>query len=141
MYTKKYEKIKGIGKQDPLKLHQKLKGLKELTPENNMIPGHVSASIHWNYLRGMNSDAYSMSIVDGMKVIVCRLKSNPMGYNNVAYPTDELNLPQWFKDLPFDEKHMEETVLDKKIQNVLGAMNWDLSRTNDSEALTEFFDF
>jgi len=141
MYTKKYEKIKGIGKQDPLKLHQKLKGLKELTPENNMIPGHVSASIHWNYLRGMNSDAYSMSIVDGMKVIVCRLKSNPMGYNNVAYPTDELNLPQWFKDLPFDEKHMEESVLDKKIQNVLGAMGWDLSRTNDSEALTEFFDF
>ena len=140
-YTKKYEKIKGISGKDPLKLNSRVNKLKELVPENNMIPGHVSASIHWNYLKQMNSDAYSMTITDGMKVIVCRLKSNPMGYSNVAYPVDELNLPQWFKELPFDEKGMEEAVLDKKISNVLGAMNWDLDRMNDSEALNEFFDF
>ena len=143
-YTAKYEKIKGISGKNPLtlnKTHRSLQNLKELTPENNMVPGHVSASIHWNYLKEMNSDAYSMGVVDGMKVIVCKLKSNPMGYTNVAYPTDELHLPEWFKELPFDEEAMEQSVLDKKISNVLGAMGWDLSRANDSAALDEFFDF
>jgi len=142
-YTKKYERLKGISGNDPLKLNKSksLDRLKDTVKENNMVPGHVSASIHWNYLKRMNADAYSMGIVDGMKVIVCKLKSNPMGYKNVAYPTDELQLPEWFKLLPFDNEAMEQSVLDKKIQNVLGAMGWDLSRMHDSEALDEFFDF
>lgn len=140
-YTKKYEKLKGISGDNPLKLNKNLAALKDIAAENNMIPGHVSASIHWNYLKAMNSDAYSMSITDGMKVIVCKLKNNPMGYTNVAYPTDELQLPEWFKTLPFDDDAMEESVLNKKIQNVLGAMGWDLSRIHDSEALNEFFEF
>ena len=110
-------------------------------PTNNTIPGHVRASINWNDLKTMFGDNYSMTIMDGMKVIVCRLRNNPMGYNSVAYPTDELHLPQWFRDLPFDDEGMEEAVLDKKIDNVLGAMGWNLSRSKDSAALQEFFSF
>jgi hypothetical protein len=137
-YTEKYEKIKGLTKEDPLNTYKK----KEVTEKiNNMIPGHVSASIHWNYLKSMNQDNYSIKIVDGMKVIVCRLKNNPMGYSNVAYPTDEPHLPEWFKDLPFDDDLMEESVLTKKIHNVIGAMGWDLSRAQTSESFDEFFDF
>ena len=64
-----------------------------------------------------------------------------MGYKSIAYPTDETNLPQWFKELPFDEVEMETAVLDKKIQNVLGQMGWDLTRTKESEAFGEFFEF
>ena len=109
--------------------------------KSNMIPGHVRASINWNNLKKANSDAYSLSVTDGAKVIVCTLKNNPMGYTSVAYPTDELNLPQWFKDLPFDEEAMEETVLDKKVANVIGPMGFDLSRTTQSETLSTFFEF
>jgi len=109
--------------------------------ENNMIPGHVRASINWNNLLKANSDNYSMKITDGAKVIVCRMRSNPMGYTSVAYPTDELKLPQWFKDLPFDEDAMEEAVLDKKIENVIGQMGFDLKRINESETLQAFFEF
>ena len=119
----------------------KLKKLKEMAPENNMIPGHVRASINWNEIKEAFSDNYSMTITDGMKVIVCRLKSNAMGYSSIAYPVDEMQLPQWFKDLPFDEEMMEESVLNKKIKNVLGAMNWDLDRMNESASLSEFFEF
>ena len=135
-YTKKYEKLKGTKNNNPF-------AKKNVVEEkvNNMIPGHVTASIHWNYLKDMNSDNYSMDITDGMKVIVCRLKSNPIGYASIAYPTDEMKLPDWFKDLPFDEDLMEESVLNKKIVNVLGAMGWDLSRMNDSGAFDEFFEF
>ena len=62
-----------------------------------MIPGHVRASINWNEMKDAYSDAYSMSITDGMKVIVCKLKSNAMGYTSIAYPTDEMHLSDWFQ--------------------------------------------
>jgi hypothetical protein len=106
-----------------------------------MIPGHVRASINYNDMRFANSDNYSLQIMDGSKVVVCRLKNNPMGYTSIAYPTDEMHIPDWFKELPFDEEAMEEAVLDKKIQNVLGVMGWDLKRSNDSQALQQFFEF
>jgi DNA polymerase elongation subunit (family B) len=44
------------------------------------MPGHVRASINWNTLKRMYGDKYSMSITDGAKVIVCKLKPNPLGY-------------------------------------------------------------
>lgn len=138
-YTEKYHAIKGLNSPDPLKLNKSRN--KEKTYDHNMIPGHVTASIHWNKLLEMNNDNYSMKITDGMKVIVCRLRSNALNYDSIAYPTDEQNLPDWFKQLPFDEELMEKSVLDKKIQNVIGAMGWDLSRINESEAFSEFFEF
>ena len=121
------------------RLH-KLNALKE-EKTNNMVPGHVRGSINYNNLLKVYGDNYSMKITDGAKVIVCRMKNNPMGYTSVAYPTDELQLPQWFKDLPFDEDAMEEAVLDKKITNVIGQMGFDLKRMNESETLQNFFEF
>jgi len=119
----------------------KLKKLNDLMPkENTMIPGHVRASINYNEARQAFSDAYSMGIMDGMKVIVCKLKSNALGYTSIAYPTDEMHIPAWFKEMPFDEEAMEESVLNKKINNVLGAMGWDLTRMNESKILGTFFE-
>ena len=122
-----------------MRLH-KLEAL-EQEGKSSMIPGHVRASINWNNLKQANSDNYSLPVTDGAKVIVCKLKNNPMGYTSVAYPTDELNLPQWFKDLPFDGDLMEETVVDKKVKNVLSPMGFDLGRTTQSKTLSTFFEF
>ncbi len=106
------------------------------------MPGHVRAAINWNYLRKVNGDNYSMKIVDGMKVIVCKLKSNALGFTSVAYPTDELRLPEWFKELPFDDQAMEATLVDKKIENLLGVLNWDLkSNTDTNSTFDELFSF
>jgi DNA polymerase elongation subunit (family B) len=106
------------------------------------MPGHVRAAMNWNNLRRMNSDNYSMQIVDGMKTIVCKLKSNALGWTSVGYPTDETHLPQWFKDLPFDDTLMEQTVVDQKIDNLLGVLEWDLaSATNTENTFTNLFDF
>lgn len=90
------------------------------------MPGHVRAAINWNYLKRMNSDQYSMTIVDGMKVIVCKLRPNPLNLTSIAYPTDELRLPDWFKQLPFDDVAMETVLVDKKIENLLGILNWNI---------------
>jgi len=106
------------------------------------MPGHVRAALNWNTLRRMNGDNYSMQIVDGMKVIVCKLKPNPLNWTSVAYPTDELHLPAWFRELPFDDQEMENTVVDQKIDNLLGVLEWDLAAaTNTQNTFTSLFDF
>jgi DNA polymerase elongation subunit (family B) len=117
-------------------------GKKEEREGKANMPGHVRAALNWNTLRNMHGDNYSMQIVDGMKTIVCKLRDNPLGYTSVGYPTDELHLPQWFKDLPFDDSAMEATVIDGKIENLLGVLEWDLeSATNTSNTFQDFFSF
>jgi DNA polymerase elongation subunit (family B) len=105
------------------------------------LPGHVSAALNWNTLREMNSDRYSVEITDGMKTIVCKLKDNPMKMTSVAYPIDETRIPQWFQELPFDHDLMETTIIDKKIDNLIGVLKWDLSAANTSEQFDSLFDF
>jgi len=97
------------------------------------MPGHVRAALNWNSLRAMNGDKYSLQIVDGMKTIVCKLKNNPLGWTSIGYPTDELHLPQWFRDLPFDDSEMEATVVDQKIDNLLSVLEWDLASATNTE--------
>jgi DNA polymerase elongation subunit (family B) len=105
------------------------------------MPGHVRASINWNTLKRMFDDKYSMNITDGAKVIVCKLKQNPMGFTSVAYPVDELRLPQWFKDLPFEHAEMEATVIDKKLDNLIGVLKWDIGSTEEKNTFNSLFEF
>jgi len=88
------------------------------------MPGHVRAAMNWNNLKRMMNDQYSMSIVDGMKTIVCKLKDNPLGYTSIGYPTDETHIPAWFKELPFDQDSMEAGIVDQKVENLLGVLDW-----------------
>ena len=105
------------------------------------MPGHVRASINWNTLKRMNSDKYSQQIVDGMKVIVCKLKDNPLGYTSVAYPVDELRLPKWFQELPFDDSAMESTIINNKLDNLIGVLEWDLESTTQNNTFGSLFTF
>jgi DNA polymerase elongation subunit (family B) len=105
------------------------------------MPGHVRASINWNTLKRMYNDKYSMNITDGQKVIVCKLKPNPLAFTSVAYPVDELRLPQWFKDLPFDHAEMEATIIDKKLENLIGVLNWDIRSTEEKNTFNSLFEF
>ena len=114
--------------------------LEEKQGKANM-PGHVRASINWNTLKRMNGDKYSQEIVDGMKVIVCKLKQNPLGYTSVAYPTDELRLPDWFKELPFDGDAMEEVIIDNKLDNLIGVLKYDLESTKQNTTFNSLFEW
>lgn len=117
------------------------KGVNKLTYYDNLetnsktghanMPGHVRAALNYNYLRRLNGDQYSQKIVDGMKIVVCKLKPNPLDFTSVAYPVDELRLPQWFTNLPFDDKAMEQTLVDEKIDNLLGVLNWSIRENTD----------
>jgi DNA polymerase elongation subunit (family B) len=114
--------------------------LEEKQGKANM-PGHVRASINWNTLKRMNGDKYSQDIVDGMKVIVCKLKQNPLQYTSVAYPTDELRLPEWFKELPFDGDAMEEVIIDNKLDNLIGVLKYDLESTKQNNTFNSLFEW
>ena len=105
------------------------------------MPGHVRASINWNTLKRMYGDNYAVNISDGAKVIVCKLKNNPMGFTSVAYPVDELRLPQWFKDLPFDDAEMESTIIDAKLDNLIGVLEWDVVSTEQTNTFNKLFEF
>jgi bifunctional DNA-binding transcriptional regulator/antitoxin component of YhaV-PrlF toxin-antitoxin module len=106
------------------------------------MPGHVRAALNWNHLRKIHNDNYSMKMVDGMKVVVCKLKNNPLNFTSIAYPTDELRLPKWFIELPFDDLEMEKILVDEKINNLLGVLNWDLrSSTDTNSTFDQLFSF
>lgn len=116
--------------------------IEERSPGQVTIPGHVRAAINYNKMRRLNGDNYSQKITDGMKIVVCKLKNNMMNYTSIAYPTDELRLPKWFIELPFDDKEMEKTLVDEKIDNLLGVLNWEIrSQTDVNSTFDDLFSF
>jgi len=106
-----------------------------------MVPGHVQASLNWMELKNKYSDKYSMDIQDGQKIIVCKLKSNPLKMDSIAYPIDESHIPEWFKNLPFDNDAMENTIIDMKLDNLLGCLGWNFIDTKNDTTFNDLFTF
>jgi DNA polymerase family B len=109
--------------------------------KKDTIPGHVRASINWNNMKKKNNDKHSNDIIDGGKVIVCKLLDNPMGITSIAYPYDQTHLPKWFKQLPFDTELMEQTIIDKKVMNLIGILGWDIRESREDTAFNDLFTF
>lgn len=102
--------------------------------KKEMIPGHVDASINWNDFLKRHDDKYSTRITDGSRIVVCKLKPNIFNISSIAYPVDEPRLPDWFKELPFDDNLMEQTIIDKKISNLVSVLGWNLNAAKHSDA-------
>ena len=141
-FRKEFESMPGWEKGTPKRANKvgHYRRLEEKQGKANM-PGHVRAALNWNTLKRMNGDKYSQEIVDGMKTIVCKLKQNPLGYTSIGYPTDELRLPDWFKELPFDDSAMSETIIDNKLDNLIGVLSYDLESTKQHTTFNSLFDF
>lgn len=90
--------------------------------------GQVMASINWNMLIDIYKDKRTPKILDGNKIIVCKLKpNNAFNMNSVAFPVDLAIFPEWFKSLPFDEQSMKDSVVDTTIDTIFGVLGWKLS--------------
>jgi DNA polymerase elongation subunit (family B) len=142
LFRTEFKSRPGWEKGTPKRVNNLSKFRKELerVGKTNM-PGHVRAALNWNTLKRMNGDRYSQEVVDGMKTIVCKIKSNPLGYTSVGYPTDELRLPEWFKQLPFDDNAMEETIIDNKLDNLIGVLDYDIGSTKQNNTFNNLFDW
>jgi DNA polymerase elongation subunit (family B) len=132
-YAERFQRGQNMGLDEALKLK---KGEKAKISK----VAHVHAAMNWNRMCESNNDRYSMRIGDGAKVIVCDLKPNLMKIDAVAYPIDEPHIPKWFKELPFDHLEMESKIIDNKLKNLLGVLEWDLSETIEQKG-DEFFVF
>lgn len=99
-----------------------------------VMPGHVRASLNWNRLCDLHDDRYAMRLTDGARIIVCKLRRNTLGMDSVAYPIDEPHLPSWFQDLPFDDAAMEQTIIDAKLTNLVGVLDWDMPATREADS-------
>jgi hypothetical protein len=103
------------------------------------IPRQIMASLAWNRMAEINGDKRAPVITDGARIIVCSLKSNIHGMKSIAYPVDIPRLPQWCMELPFNDDLMEDVIIDSKTENLLGVMNWDLSKSRlQTDSFFEF---
>jgi hypothetical protein len=103
------------------------------------VPGHVRASINWNDMLNFHNDRNSMTIMDGQKVIVCKLLKNKFNIDSIAYPIDQHFLPDWFKVMPFDTNLMVTTAVDQRIENIFGMLDWNLEQSKETETFRENF--
>lgn len=126
---------------EDIELKRKLSG--QLATKGFTVPGHVRGAINWNFLREINKDNRSTRILDGSKIVLCYvMETETNTITNIAYPVDEVHLPEWFLSLPFDEERMEETIVDNKLENLLSVLKWDLNRTSkDAIHMESLFDF
>ncbi len=88
----------------------------------------VKAAMNTNKLMQFYDEHRWDEIRDGDKVEVIYLKDNPEQMDCVAIKVGETYVPEWFKELPFDNARMEEKLLDRKLFNVVGdVLGWDFA--------------
>jgi DNA polymerase elongation subunit (family B) len=138
-FRTKFKERPGWEKGTPKRVNNLTKHTEVFAKTGKCGVGHAMAAINWNRFKKAHSDQRSMDITDGMKVIVCKLKSNPMGITSIAYPTDELRLPEWFKELSFDNAAMESTIIDNKVDNLIGVLDWDISASDQKTSFDMLF--
>jgi DNA polymerase elongation subunit (family B) len=90
---------------------------------NARVPGHVMASIHYNYCLKEFHDKVSMPIMSGMKIKVFYLKTTVGRFKSIALPTDLEVVPQWFLDnFEIDKDAHVERLVDNPLENIVGAI-------------------
>lgn len=134
--------VKGMTKYAAVEEDLSMTKAKQGVPKKVTTPGHVNASINWNALCELHNDLHSPRITDGTRIVVCDLFPNEFGIKNIAYPIDVSagQLPKWFTDLPFDDDTMENKIIDMKLDNLFGVMDWTFAHTHRISA-DDFFSF
>jgi hypothetical protein len=140
-FREEFRKFPAWEKGSPKQVNNLTKYTNEWKKTGKCRVGHALAAINYNQLRMMHNDQYSMPIVDSMKTIVCKLKPNQLNMTSISIPTDEKRIPDWFKALPFDDDLMEKTIIDMKLNNLIGCLKWDLEAEAIKTTFNDLFDF
>lgn len=87
------------------------------------LPGHVSASIHYNERLVEYDDKESIKIKSGMKIKVFYLNRKYGRFKAIAIPVDIEIVPQWFLDDFTINRDMHiERLVDKPMNNIIKAI-------------------
>jgi len=92
----------------------------------------VVAANNTNNLMKLMNEHHWDTIHDGDKIQVLQLRDNPYEMKSVALKAGEAYVPDWFKELPFDDEAHERKLVDKKLDNIIGSvLHWDFKRQDD----------
>lgn len=92
--------------------------MKGITMKKPSIPGHVLGSMNWNDCLETYHDLESERLVDGVRVKFCYLNKNDLNIDRICYPSDQLELPEWFRNLSFDTNDMFQKNFVKKFEGL-----------------------
>jgi DNA polymerase elongation subunit (family B) len=88
----------------------------------------VIAADNTNRMIQFHNEKSMDMIRDGDKIESIPLKrdssSNPMDLGSIAIPVGATNLPEWFRNLPYDTAAQEKKLLDQKLENIFGILGW-----------------
>jgi DNA polymerase elongation subunit (family B) len=91
------------------------------------IPGHVSASIHYNLCLEKYNDTESESISTGNKIRVFYIKNKHPHFKSIAIPTDIRKVPDWFYDnFEIDMDKHEDRLIDKNLIKIFEVLGMDV---------------
>jgi len=107
--------------------------------EGKGCPGHVLASLNWNQMLDETGDKTRSKIASGMKIKVYYLLKNSHEFTCIAIPTDEVDVPQWFRDLPFDMKKMGKVLIDSKLKAMYASLKWAIPKEGTDDTTFEGF--
>lgn len=95
----------------------------------------VKAAINTNRMIEHFEEKGMDQIQDGDHVSVLYLRPNDFQIDTVAVKVEETYIPEWFRDLPFDNDRNEDRLITKKIDNIFGALGWNLDAESEEEDL------
>ena len=91
----------------------------------------VKAANNTNHLMEVFGESHWDFLNDGDKIEILDLCDNPFEIESVAIRSGEVVIPNWFKDLPFDNAAHERKLITKKMNNIFGSLGWDFEPIND----------
>lgn len=88
----------------------------------------LPAVIATNKMIELNKENRWDKIRESDSVEILYLLPNPDGFKTVALPVGATYIPEWFKQLPFDTKRNQQTILDAALENTIGGpLGWDFT--------------
>ena len=91
----------------------------------------VTAANNTNHLMDLFNEQHWDYINDGEKIEILDLLDNPYGINSVAIRAGEVIVPDWFKNLPFDNFGHEQKLITQKMNNIFGTLGWNFEPITD----------
>lgn len=91
----------------------------------------VVAAFNTNHLMELFNERHWDYLNDGDKIEVLDLRDNPYGVKSVAIRAGESVVPDWFKELPFDDSGHERKLITQKMHNIFGVLDWNFEPVTD----------
>lgn len=111
---------------DKLDRYEEAKDKHDFNTKKPLAYFAVVAARQTNFLMQKFNEQRWEPLKDGDKIEVLSLAAgNVFGFEHVAVRVGEDYIPEWFRELPFDDAAHEKKLIDQKLENVFGSLGWD----------------